>query len=164
MASADATLGTLLRSLIDALDGDVERAYVEAGLDFRPRFTPVVRLLATGDALRIKDLAAGAGLSHSALSQTVGQLAARGWVELEPGTDGRARVARLTPRARAALPQLERHWAAAAGAAASLNQDLNLDLENVARRALEALQDKSFRTRIAEAADALPPPPPTDTV
>lgn len=162
MASADATLGTLLRSLIDALDGDVERAYVEAGLDFRPRFTPVVRLLAAGDALRIKDLAAGAGLSHSALSQTVGQLVARGWVELEPGTDGRERVARLTPRARAALPQLERHWAAAAGAAASLNDDLGQDLEDVVRRAIEALERRPFRARIAEAAAALTPPAPTD--
>jgi DNA-binding MarR family transcriptional regulator len=152
MTSADATLGTLLRSLIDALDGDVERAYAEAGLDFRPRFTPVVRLLAAGDPLRIKDLAAGVGLSHSALSQTVGQLAARGWVELEPGVDGRERVVRLTSQARAALPQLERHWAATAGAAASLNQDLGLDLEDVVRRALEALQDKPFRARIAEAA------------
>ena len=152
MTSADATLGTLLRSLIDALDGDVERAYAEAGLDFRPRFTPVVRLLATGDPLRIKDLAAGVGLSHSALSQTVGQLAARGWVELEPGVDGRERVVRLTSRARAALPQLERHWAATARAAASLNQDLGLDLEDVVRRALEALQHKSFGARIAEAA------------
>lgn len=164
MASTDATLGTLLRSLIDALDGDVERAYVEAGLDFRPRFTPVVRLLAAAGALRIKDLAAGVGLSHSALSQTVNQLAARGWVELAPGADGRERVARLTPRARAALPQLERHWAATAAAAASLNQDLRLDLEEVVRRALEALEHKSFRARIAEAADALPPPPPTDAV
>jgi len=162
MASADATLGTLLRSLIDALDGDVERAYVEAGLDFRPRFTPVVRLLSAGGALRIKDLAAGAGLSHSALSQTVGQLVARGWVELEPGTDGRERVARLTPRACAALPQLERHWAATAGAAASLNDDLGQDLEDVVRRALEALDRRPFRARIAEASGALTPPAPTD--
>jgi len=162
MASADATLGTLLRSLIDALDGDVERAYVEAGLDFRPRFTPVVRLLAARGALRIKDLAAGAGLSHSALSQTVGQLVARGWIELEPGTDGRERVARLTPWARAALPQLERHWAATAGAAASLNGDLGQDLEDVVRRALEALERRPFRARIAEASAALTPPAPTD--
>ena len=45
MTRVDSSLGTLLRTLIDALDGDVERAYAQAGLDFRPRFTPVVRLV-----------------------------------------------------------------------------------------------------------------------
>ena len=40
-----ATLGTLLRSLIDQLDPAVERAYEGLGLGYRPRFTPVVRIL-----------------------------------------------------------------------------------------------------------------------
>ena len=35
-------LGTLLRRLLDLLDGDVQRAYDELGLDYRPRYTPVV--------------------------------------------------------------------------------------------------------------------------
>ncbi|WP_068874508.1 MULTISPECIES: MarR family winged helix-turn-helix transcriptional regulator [unclassified Phenylobacterium] len=151
MTRADSSLGTLLRNLIDALDGDVERAYAAAGLDFRPRFTPVVRLLAAEGALRIKDLAARVGLSHSALSQTVGQLVAQGWVRLEPGADGRERVARLTPRALGALPDLQRCWAATAEAAASLDAELGLDLEDVARGALAALQRRSFRSRIEEA-------------
>lgn len=148
MTSRDATLGTLLRSLIDALDGDVERAYADAGLDFRPRFTPVVRALAAEGSLRIKDLAARVGLSHSALSQTVGQLLARGWVRLEAGADARERVAALTPQALAALPKLERTWAAAALAAGSLNAELGIDLEDVARQAIEALRRRPFLDRI----------------
>lgn len=154
MTRADSSLGTLLRTLIDALDGDVERAYARAGLDFRPRFTPVVRLLAAEGALRIKDLASRVGLSHSALSQTVGQLAAQGWVRLEPGADGRERVARLTPKALAALPLLQRCWTATAGAADSLDAELGLDLEEVARKALAALQRQSFLDRIVDAGDA----------
>lgn len=154
MTRADSSLGTLLRTLIDALDGDVERAYARAGLDFRPRFTPVVRLLAAEGALRIKDLASRVGLSHSALSQTVGQLAAQGWVRLEPGADGRERVARLTPKALAALPELQRCWAATARAADGLDAELGLDLEEVVRKALAALQRQSFMDRIGDAGDA----------
>lgn len=151
MTRPDSSLGTLLRGLIEALDGDVERAYTAAGLDFRPRFMPVVRLLATAGPLRIKDLAARVGLSHSALSQTVGQLVAQGWVRLEPGADGRERVARLTPKALDALPRLESCWTATARAAASLDAELGVDLEDVARRTLAALQRQPFLSRIEEA-------------
>lgn len=150
MTRVDSSLGTLLRTLIDALDGDVERAYAQAGLDFRPRFTPVVRLLAAEGALRIKDLASCMGISHSAVSQTVGQLVAQGWVRLEPGADGRERVARLTPQALAALPELQRCWAATARAADALDAELGLDLEEVVRGAVAALQRQSFLARIAE--------------
>ncbi|MCY7306720.1 MAG: hypothetical protein LH632_11335 [Rhodoferax sp.] len=38
-------LGTQLRHLIELLDGDVAQAYADAGLDYRPRYTPVMRVL-----------------------------------------------------------------------------------------------------------------------
>ena len=34
-------LGTQLRYLIEVLDGDVAQTYADAGLDYRPRYTPL---------------------------------------------------------------------------------------------------------------------------
>lgn len=84
-------LGTLLRHLIDLLDGDVAAAYAAAGLaDYRPRFTPVVRALDAQDPSSIGAIAQYAGISHSAASQTVGEMTRRGLVERCKGRDGRS--------------------------------------------------------------------------
>lgn len=144
-------LGTVLRSLIERLDRDVEAAYVADGLDFRPRFTPVIRVLDEFGALRIKDIARTAGLSHSAASQTVSELLSRGWVHLAPGEDARSRVVSLTETAHALLPRLKLHWQAAAAAARSLEDELGAPLEDLVRRALAALDERSFGDRIAGA-------------
>lgn len=149
MTSSDSALGGLLRRLIDALDGDVEAGYAAAGLDFRPRFTPVFRLLAEAGPSPIKDLARASGLTHSALSQTVAQMAAAGWVSLQPGPDARERIVTLTAKAEEALPAIRAHWRAVSSAAASLDAELDMDLEGVVRAALAALERRPFRDRIA---------------
>lgn len=148
MTSSDSTLGTLLRRLVEALDGDVEAGYRAAGLDFRPRFAPVFRLLVESGPLRIKDIAARAGITHSGVSQTVAQMSAAGWVTLEAGSDARERIVRTTPKADAALPAVRAYWTAVAGAAASLDGEIELDLEAVLAAALAALDRQSFRARI----------------
>ena len=152
---SNATLGGLLRTLLEALDGDVDSAYAAAGLDYRARYTPVVRKLAEGGDLRIKDLAAELGFSHSALSQTVAELRRRGWVEIAPGRDARERRVRLTPYGQEQLPELRRHWQATALAAASLDADLGLEFEALLRQALAALDARPFRDRIADGAARL---------
>ncbi len=53
MARPARTLGTLLRHLIELLDGAVEQTYRDAELDYRPRYTPVLRaLIARGPGMR----------------------------------------------------------------------------------------------------------------
>lgn len=151
MTRSSATLGGLLRALSDTLDRDVDAAYAADGLDYRARFTPVVRRLAETGPARIKDLAGDLGQSHSATSQTVAELRRRGWVVLSPGRDGRERQVALTALAEAQLPRLSRHWAATARAAETINRDLGLDLEAVLRAALATVEARPFRDRISEA-------------
>lgn len=146
-----ATLGGLLRSLVATLDGDVDAVYAAAGLDYRARYTPVVRRLAPAGEMRIKDLATELGFSHSAISQTIAELRRRGWVELAPGPDGRERRARLTAYGRLQLPALQAIWRATARAAAALDADVGLELEAVLRSALRALEARPYRARIEEA-------------
>lgn len=145
------THGTLLRRLIDHLDGAVEQAYVDTGLDYRPRYTPVVRALLNHGPATLRTLSAQTGVSHSAVSQTLTQMAARGWVSLTPGKDARERIVALTPFAMERLPQLEQAWAATEAASRSLDRDIGQPLADILIQALEALERRSFSVRLAAA-------------
>jgi DNA-binding MarR family transcriptional regulator len=149
------TLGTQLRQLIELLDGPLEASYRASGLDYRPRFTPVVRALVSLGEGSIGALAAAAGVTHSAISQTVAQMERAGLVTLRPGADARERLVTLAPLAREVLPVLERHWAATALAAAQLERELSTPLSAVLTEALGALERQGFGERIARAQAAL---------
>lgn len=146
-----ATLGTLLRALLDQLDPAVEQAYRDLQLDYRPRYTPVLRTLMAQGPCRIKDLASACGLSHSALSQTVGAMVRDGWLHASSGDDGRERILQLSPRAQRAMPALQAQWQATAVAARSLDADLGQPLEQVLRDALAALAQRPFAQRLQDA-------------
>lgn len=149
-------LGTRLRHLLDLLDGDVAAVYADLGLNgFRPRFTPVVRVLASTGPHSIRDLAQATGVTHSAASQTVAQMAKADLVTLGPGQDGRQRIVRLTAKAEALLPVLDAEWAATTAAATEFEAELSFPLSRLVDEALEALRRRPMRQRIAEAAPHL---------
>ncbi|WP_296722364.1 S41 family peptidase [Erythrobacter sp.] len=142
------TLGTKLRTLLECLDGDLASIYQELGLDYRPRFTPVMRTLSAFGTATVKKVADNAGISHSAASQTVTEMKKAGLVTTEPGEDARERVVSLTDSGREALPLLERQWEATTRAANALNAELSCSLDAVADEAIAALSAKPFRERI----------------
>ena len=146
-------LGTLLRHVLDEMDGDVASVLADLGTPgYRPRFSPVVRALAALGPVPIRDIARAIAVTHSAASQTVAQMAGRGLVTLKPGEDARQRVVHLTARARALLPKIEAEWAATASAAAELDDELPFPLAELVPALAAALQRRSFRQRIAESA------------
>lgn len=151
MTFPTSTLGALLRRLTDHLDGAVQQAYADAGLDYRPRFTPIVRALIAEGPATIRALSHRTGVTHSAASQTVSQMAERGLVVLSPGQDARERIVALTPAARALLPRLEEFWTATEAAARTLDRDIGQSLPDVLTQALDALERRSFADRIADA-------------
>jgi DNA-binding MarR family transcriptional regulator len=148
-------LGTLLRHLVETLDGAVQNAYAQAGLDYRPRYTPVVRTLVELGPSSIRTIAGRAGITHSAASQTVSQMTKQGLVRLEAGEDARERIVALTPAARRMLPALERCWAATRLAAQTLEDELSAPLSTVLREAIDALEKRSFAKRLDTATDSL---------
>lgn len=151
MTWSQRTHGVLLRRLIDHLDSAVEQSYVDAGLDYRPRFTPILRALLNQGPASLRVLSARTAVTHSAVSQTVSQMASRDWVALETGADARERIVALTPFAIQRLPELERCWAATAAASEALDADIGQPLTEVLLRALEALDRQSFSDRLAAA-------------
>jgi DNA-binding MarR family transcriptional regulator len=149
MATTDTRgLGTLLRHLLDLLDGDLDRVYAEIGLDYRPRYTPVIRILSEAGPSPIHDVARAAGITHSAASQTVAQMAARGLVQVQPGQDLRRRIVRLSPKGEQMLPALHRQWSRAAAAVAALDAELPVPLTAAVTAAIKALERVPFKERM----------------
>jgi DNA-binding MarR family transcriptional regulator len=146
-----ASFGTALRRLIDQLDGAVEQAYRDDGLDFRPRYTPIVRALVADGPQTIRALAATLGVSHSAVSQTIAQMAARGLVAVKPGRDARQRIVALSDAGAALLPRLRRHWAATTTATAALDGVTDGALIAAINRANAALEMRPFAAWLAAA-------------
>ena len=145
-------LGTQLRHLIELLDGAVEASYVEAGLDYRPRYTPVMRALASVDALTIGEIAVQAGITQPAATQTVAVMVKDGLLVTSAGKqDGRRKMVRLSEAGRAMLPRLQACWEATALAAAGLDAQLPTPLSETLAHAIAALQEESFGARIRAA-------------
>jgi DNA-binding MarR family transcriptional regulator len=147
-ARPNATLGTLLRHLIEKLDGAVEQSYAQSGLDYRPRYTPVVRALIESGPASIRAISRSAGITHSAVSQTVAQMMERGLVRFEPGGDARERIVALTATAKAMIPKLQQRWQATNAAAHVLDTELSMPLSDLLREAIDALDRSSFAQRI----------------
>lgn len=153
--AASRTLGTLLRHLIELLDGAVEQGYVEAGLDFRPRYTPVTRALMAHGSLSIKALAGYAGLTHSAASQTVAQMKKAGLVAVARGRDQREQVVSLTETATAEIPVIQRQWRVTNQAAQDLEAELGFPLSQRLEDVIAALERQSFSARRRVAAERM---------
>ncbi|MFI2372734.1 MarR family winged helix-turn-helix transcriptional regulator [Streptomyces sp. NPDC018833] len=145
-------LGTRLRLLLGRLEADVAAVHADLGLaGMRPRYVPFLRTLAADGPSSIQDLATTVGVTHSAASQTVAQLAREGLVRVGPGQDARRRLTSLTPAARELLPALETEWEATSAAAAAFEAELSHPLSELITEALEALDRRPMRERIAAA-------------
>ncbi|MGC4190547.1 MAG: MarR family transcriptional regulator [Thermomicrobiales bacterium] len=146
---AQEATGTRLRALLDRMEADVaalERTLGLGEVDFRPRFSPVMRLLADGEARSVRTIAAGIGVTHSAASQTVGQLEQRGLVERARGEDGRERLVRLSDLGESVLPAIEREWTLTTAAVADLDRDLPVPLAQM----IDALETALNRHPLAD--------------
>jgi len=146
-------LGTRLRHLLDLLDEGVSAFYADRDVPgMRPRFNPVIRVLVADGPCAISDIAQAIGVTHSAASQTVAQMAKEGLLVREPGEDARQRIVRLTPKAEQLLPVLDAEWAATNAAASEFEAELSVPLSRVIDEAIIALRRRSMPDRIADAA------------
>jgi DNA-binding MarR family transcriptional regulator len=150
------TLATLLRHLVQLLDGAVEDAYRSKGLDYRPRYTPLIRVLMDAGPSSLRSISDRTGVTHSAISQTVSQMVKARLVRLVKSSDGRERVVVLTPQAKRILPQIVRQWRVTQAAARALEAEVGVPLADVIARTLAALTQRSFADRIADAGKRLP--------
>jgi MarR family transcriptional regulator, organic hydroperoxide resistance regulator len=146
-------LGTQLRHLIELLDGAVEAAYVEADLpDYRPRYTPVMRVLSTRRQVTIGEIAELAGITQPAATQTVALMQKKGLLLVEPGLqDARQRIVSLSDKGQALLPRIQACWRATKMAADSLDAELDMPLSQCLAQAIDVLARRPFGERIRSA-------------
>lgn len=141
-------LGARLRRLLAALDGAVQAEYDRLSVPFRPRFHPVVRQLMAAGPASVGALAAGAGVSQPAVTQTLNEMRREGLVALAEGADRREKLVSLTPAGEALAADLGPLWSAIEAAARNLEADAG-PLGQVLDAAAMALQHEPFGARIA---------------
>ena len=138
-------LGTLLRHVLDEMDADIASVLADLGTPgYRPRYRAIVRALVALGPVPIRDLARVTAVTQSAASQTVTQMASRGFVVLKPGEDARQRVVHLTAKTRALLPKIEAEWAATASAAAEMDAELPFPVAELVPAIAAALARRPF--------------------
>lgn len=150
------TLGTQLRHLIELLDSAVERSYENLDPSYRPRYTPVMRVLMQDGVATISEIAQAAGISQPAVTQTVARMTEADLVSVTASeTDARQRIVQLTKKGKRLAPRLTQCWEATALAARSLEADMQVPLGRVLEDAIQALEKQSYDERIATARVAL---------
>jgi DNA-binding MarR family transcriptional regulator len=153
-------LAPRLRGLLEAMDRDVALALADLGItDYRTRYSAVIRLIASSGAATIGDIAGALGVTHSAASQTVAEMERRGLLALRSGADARQRRVTLTAKTKRLLPAIDAEWDATDAASAALEAELPYPLGQLIDDLAAALEQRSFRHRIADAAAALPESP-----
>jgi DNA-binding MarR family transcriptional regulator/SAM-dependent methyltransferase len=143
-------LGESLRHLLELTDRNAASIYRTKGLEYRPRFTPLMRVLADG-AASVGELTAALAITQGAVSQTLNAMASAGLVERRRGDDARRSVVSLTPKGRSMLAFLRPHWAATLRAVRELEVEVGFPLRSGLSVAAEALTGLSFAERIERA-------------
>ncbi len=119
-----AAFGTRLRRLSERLDREVQGLYRAAGLDFEPRWYPVVTALMERGPATVGALAESIGVSHAAVSQVRASLAERGLVRTECDPhDHRRQILALTESGMAAVERLRPLWRAVTAATNELCEE-----------------------------------------
>ena len=143
-------LGELLRYVGELVDQGAEDHYQTMSLNYRARYTPVLRALSAG-AQTVTDVTARTHLTQGAISQTVALLEDDGLISRHAVSDGRKSGIRLTAAGRALVAKLERHWVATFAAIAHLEEEIGHPLRQALEAAAQALEREGFSTRLAAA-------------
>jgi DNA-binding MarR family transcriptional regulator len=140
----------VFRQLSD-MDDEIARIYAENGLDdLKPSWVlEIIRLHARGPMI-IADLARSVDRTHSAMSQKVAAMRAAGWLETEKGSDARAKLVTLTPKAERVADKLAAEWRATEATITELESELPYPLTRVADDIRAALVRRSFHDRITD--------------
>lgn len=140
-------LGELLRYVGELVEHGAEAHYREMRLNYRARYTPVLRAL-HGGAETVTDITTCTYLTQGAISQTVGLLEADGLISRHPAEDGRKSILHLTPAGRTLVGRLEQHWAATFATIAALEEEVGHPILQVLENTAAALERHGFSERL----------------
>lgn len=145
-----AGLGELLRHLSDLVDRSAQSAYQAHNLNYRPRYTPVMRLLADGPC-SVSEITEALSITQGAVSQSLKRMQDDGLVTRRSGEDARQNLYALTDQGQALLGELQQHWQATFKAIEALEDETGTALRHVLKKSIAALEKRSFAERIQQA-------------
>ena len=149
-------LGTQLRHLVELLDGAVAEAYRREGINYRPRYFPVMRALEAHGPLSVTEIAQAAGITQPSATQTVALMVRDGLLASKQSeADSRRKVVEVTSYGNDLLPRLQACWDAVTAAAKSLDSDLPFPISELLDLAIKALAHNSFDSRIQAASSGI---------
>lgn len=146
-------LGELLRYVNELVEQGAEEHYRAMSLNYRARYTPVLRAL-HGGAQTVTEMTARTRLTQGAISQTVALLEGEGLVARHALDDGRKSAIRLTAAGRSLVRKLERHWLATFDAIDRLEEEIGYPVRRMLEAAAEALEREGFSARLMDAKKA----------
>lgn len=142
-------LGELLRYVSELVELGAEEHYQQMGLNYRARYTPVLRAIRSG-AQTVTEITAHTRLTQGAISQTVGQMEADGVISRQRCEDGRKSVIRLTPNGEQLVARLDSHWSATFEVIGQLEEEIGHPLRQVLADTASALEQRGFSQRLTD--------------
>jgi len=142
-------LGELLRHLTELIDRSAESFYKEHNLRYRPRFTPIMRVLSDGPC-SVNDITAQLAITQGAVSQSLKLMEKESLIKRKSGADSRQYIISLTKKGQALLLKLEQHWQAMFAAIELLEKEIDAPLRMVLDKTIHALEKKSFSQRVSD--------------
>lgn len=143
-------LGELLRYVGELVEQGGEERYRALNLDYRARYTPVMRALAAG-AETVTEIVARSHLTQGAISQSVSLMSKDGLIGQHSLEDGRKNGIHLTDKGKKLLAKLEPHWEVIFLAIQTLERDIDHSLLEALQATARALEEKGFAERLREA-------------
>ncbi|HDS1140256.1 TPA: winged helix-turn-helix transcriptional regulator [Stenotrophomonas maltophilia] len=145
-----AGLGELLRYTAELVDQGAEQVYRDMGLNYRARYTPVMRALASG-ARTVGEITEASRLTQGAISQTVGLMIEQGLLRRQPmAEDARKSALVLTAEGQALLRRLEPHWSLIFEAIGRLETEIGHPLLDALEATARALEQRDFAQRLTD--------------
>ena len=145
-------IGSRLRMLTDAVTSDASQIYELYGIDIKPKWFPLLFVLADGKEKTITGIAKEIGHSHPSVSNIVGEMTARGLVKsLEDQKDKRRTVIALSPHGKRVAAMLTELCKDVEVAVEDISKETRHDLWRAIGEWEDRLAEKSLLQRVKEA-------------
>lgn len=142
-------LGELLRHLTDLLDKGSEAHYQSSGLDYRARYTPILRRLGQSPTT-ISELQTQLHITQGAISQTVKLMENDGLVLRVATQDRRSQTVKLTAKGKKLQRELNDLWQLRLKVIDDLEKEAGSPLRDTLQKVITALENKPFDVRLVQ--------------
>ncbi|MGH1352129.1 MAG: MarR family winged helix-turn-helix transcriptional regulator [Methyloligellaceae bacterium] len=146
-------LGELLRHLSDLLDKASEAHYHASGLDYRARYTPILRRIGS-DPITISDLQKQLHITQGAISQTVKLMENDNLVQRIATEDRRSQTVKLTGKGKRLQRKLDDLWQLRLKVIDDLEKEVGAPLRSILKQVITALENNPFDARLLQKEEA----------